>query len=136
MSDLIVLDEHAVKRLQKAVSSNCVLVVWVADWLAHLNLFSDAQIYAILNFFKPEIERFETEVSSGVDRDIITLAVCDSRWVSLTGIPTFFDAETSEFVPELHEFAVTHIMCDIAALRRRMLYRQELFNGPSKSDVS
>ena len=131
MNTLIVLDEAAIKRLKKAINTDLELLVWIGDWLAHLNIFSDAQIYDILRFIKPEIERFEFETSRSIDRRAVSLAVCDSRWVSFTGIPAFLDTETAEYVNELDEFAVTHIICDIAALRRRMLYRQELFNARS-----
>lgn len=131
MNTLIVLDEAAIKRLKKAIDTDLELLVWIGDWLAHLNIFSDAQIYDILRFIKPEIERFEFETSRNIDRRAVSLAVCDSRWVSFTGIPAFLDTETAEYVNELDEFAVTHIICDIAALRRRMLYRQELFNARS-----
>lgn len=131
MNTLIVLDEAAIKRLKKAIDTDLELLVWIGDWLAHLNIFSDAQIYDILRFIKPEIERFEFEISRSVDRRAVSLAVCDSRWVSFTGIPAFLDTETAEYVHELDEFAVTHIICDVAALRRRMLYRQELFNARS-----
>ena len=131
MNTLIVLDEAAIKRLKKAINTDLELLVWIGYWLAHLNIFSDAQIYDILRFIKPEIERFEFETSRSIDRRAVSLAVCDSRWVSFTGIPAFLDTETAEYVNELDEFAVTHIICDIAALRRRMLYRQELFNARS-----
>lgn len=131
MNTLIVLDEAAIKRLKKAINTDLELLVWIGDWLAHLNIFSDAQIYDILRFIKPETERFEFETSRGIDRRAVSLAVCDARWVSFTGIPVFLDTETAEYVNELDEFAVTHIICDIAALRRRMLYRQELFNARS-----
>lgn len=131
MNTLIVLDEAAIKRLKKAIDTDLELLVWIGDWLAHLNIFSDAQIYDILRFIKPEIERFEFETSRSIDRRAVSLAVCDSRWVSFTGIPAFLDTETAEYVNELDEFAVTHIICDISALRRRMLYRQELFNARS-----
>ena len=132
MTELIVLDEAAVKRLKKAVGTDLDLMVWVGDWLSHLNMFSDAQIYEILKFIKPEVESFEQYVSAGIDRRIATLAVCDSRWVSFTGITSFYDTETAELATELGEYAVTHIMCDLAALWHRMHYRQGRFHGKPK----
>jgi hypothetical protein len=134
MTELVILDEAAVKRLKKAVNTDSDLIVWIGDWLSHLNLFSDAQIYDILRFVQPEVNRFEEEVSAGLDRRVVTLAVCDSRWVSFTGIPMFLDTETSELVPELGEYAVTHILCDLAALRVRMLYRQGRFHAKRNSN--
>lgn len=131
---LIVLNEAAVKRLKKAVKTDSDLMVWVGDWLSHLNLFSDAQIYDILRFIQPQVVRFEEDVSAGLARQIATLAVCDSRWVSFTNIPMFWDTETSELIPELGDYAVTHIMCDLAALRARMLYRQGRFNAKPNCD--
>ena len=129
MSHLYCLDKNAVVRLCKAVPSDSELLIYVADWLTHLNMFSDAQVYAILNFVKPEIEAFDKALSEHKHCGILTLAVTDSRWVSLTSKQEFFDATTSEIQKELDEFAVTHVMCDLAALRKRMLHRQELFNG-------
>jgi len=129
MMGLFCLSENDVNRLLKHVDTDSDLVVWVGDWLSHLNLFSDAQIYEILNFVLPEVERYEQDLEESVDRSVLTLAVCDGRWISLSGVPIFFDTRNSEYVPNLGEFAVTHIMCDIAALRRRMRYRQERLNG-------
>lgn len=129
MSELVVLDETAVTRLKRAINSDIDLLVWIGDWLAHLGLFSDAQIYDILKYIKPEIERFDFEASKDIDRRAVTLAVCDSRFISFTGIPVFLDIKTGDYVEGLDDFAVTHIMCDITALRRRMLYRQEMFNA-------
>ena len=136
MTPLIVLDEAAVKRLKRAVDTDLDLIVWVGDWLSHLNVFSDAQIYDILRFAKSELEEFEAYVVAGLDRKVAMLAVCDSRWVSYTGLDRFWDTETAELVSELDEFAVTHIMCDVAALRARMNFRQGRFNAKSDSDSS
>jgi hypothetical protein len=134
MTELIVLDEAAVRRLKKAVDTDLDLIVWVGDWLSHLNVFSDAQIYDILKFAKPEVEAFDKNVAAGLDRQIAMLVVCDSRWVSYTGLTSFLDTETAELVTELGEFAVTHIMCDVAALRARMNFRQGRFNAKSDGD--
>lgn len=125
---LFCLTEDDVRRLTKHVQTDSELVIWLGDWLSHLNFFSDAQIYEILTFVCPEVERYEEDLKNKVDRSMLTLAVCDGRWISLSGVPVFFDTRTSEYVPNLGEFAVTHIMCDIAALRRRMRYRQEKLN--------
>ena len=129
MMGLFCLSENDVNRLLKHVDTDSDLVVWLGDWLSHLNLFSDAQIYEILNFVLPEVERYEQDLDELVDRSVLTLAVCDGRWISLSGVPVFFDTRSSEYVPNLGEFAVMHIMCDIAALRRKMRYRQERLNG-------
>lgn len=136
MTELIVLDEAAVKRLKRAVDTDLDLIVWVGDWLSHLNVFSDAQIYDILKFAKPEIESFNSSVEAGIDRQIAMLAVCDSRWVSYTGLSSFLDTETAELVTEMGEYAVTHIMCDVAALRARMNFRQGRFNAKPDGDSS
>lgn len=135
-SELVILDEAAAQRLKKAVGSDLDLLVWIGDWLSHLNLFSDAQIYGILEFIKPEVERFAQDVSAGLNRQIATLAICDSRWASYSGIPMFYDTQTAELVPDMDEFAVTHIMCDVAALRKRMLHRQGRFYGKPSSNQS
>ena len=137
ISPLIVLDESAVIRLRKAVRSDSDLLVWVGDWLSHLNLFSDAQVYDILGFVKKDIESFEESLIAGRDQQVITLAICDSRWVSITGTPSFLDTKVSELVTEMDQFAVTHIMCDIAALAARMNYRQGRFSGqPNRNEAA
>jgi len=136
MSELVVLDESAVKRLKKAVNTDRDLVIWVGDWLFHLNMFSDAQIYGILEYIKPELEAQDELLRAGLDRRIGTLAVCESRWVSYTGLRQFYDTETAELVPELGAHAVTHIMCDVSALWHRMRYRQGRFNGKASSRQS
>ena len=59
MSEFVVLNESQIKRLKRAVQTECALVVCAGDWLAHLNLFSDAQIYDILRFFREQIEQFD-----------------------------------------------------------------------------
>ena len=130
MKELVSLDDAAVLRMRKAIDSDSEMLIWVGDWLSHLNLFSDAQVYEILRFVKSEVTRFEEEVNSGVNRQIATLVVCDYRWISFSGIPMFLDTQTSEIVEDLGEYAVTHIMCDLAALRLRMRYRQGRFNAP------
>lgn len=128
------LDDPAVNRLKKSVETDLDLVIWVGDWLTHLNIFSDAVIYDILKFIKPELEKFDFDLKNGNDKRVLTLGICDYRWVSLSTIPIFLDTKTSEYADSLSEFAVTHIMCDIAALRKRMLFRQGMFHGKHTSN--
>jgi hypothetical protein len=131
----MLLDDNAVKRLKRAVDTDLDLLVWVGEWLTHLNLFSDAQIYDILRFAKAGIESFDKDVKSGVTRPM-TLGVCDSRWVSVSGMTTFLDTGTSEELGEMGQPAVTHIFCDIAALRDRCSLRQRQFHGFSSKSPS
>jgi len=128
MNPLVVLQEADVIRLQKAVDCQLETVVWLGDWLAHLNLFSDAQIYDILRFVKPRIIQLEQEVQAG-SSSAVTLAICDYRWVSCSGIDNFLDVQVTEQIEKLDDFAVTHIMCDVISLRSRMQYRQGRFNA-------
>ncbi len=129
MTPLVVLSDTQVLRLKKAIRSENELAIWVADWLAHLNMFTDAQIYDIIKFVLPHLEKFE---DSG-PRYKTTLVVCDGRFVTYTGLQMILDVETSEYLTELYDYAVTHIACDIGALRRRMIHRQGRSNGKTES---
>jgi hypothetical protein len=109
----VILNKDEIKRMTKAVGTDLPLLIHLGEWLTHLNLFSDAQVYDILNFVK-----------SGIENSGATLAIADGRWVSFTGNTVFLDTATGETLPELPVFAVTHIMCDITALKLRMEQRQ------------
>jgi hypothetical protein len=122
-SGLILLDEPATKRLIKAIESDLDLLVHLGDWLLHLNMFSDAQIYDILRFARSEIELFAGMANRGFIPEM-TLCVCDSRWVSIYKKPRFLDTQISEEVEELPQPAVTHIFCNLSALWDRMKLRQ------------
>ena len=65
-SGLILLDEPATKRLIKAIESDLDLLVHLGDWLLHLNMFSDAQIYDILRFI--HIQKTQISVHSDFRR--------------------------------------------------------------------
>jgi hypothetical protein len=130
--ELIMLDEAAIKRLVKAVGSNLEQILWLADWLLHLNVFSDAQVYDTLNYLKSGIEAFAASVQAGQPQ-VTTVCVCDSRWVSISGAASFLDTKTSEVVEELPQAAVTHIFCDLAALQLRMEHRKRKFNGNARN---
>ena len=131
----MLLDENAVKRLKRAVDTDLDLVVWVGEWLTHLNLFSDAQIYDILRFAKAGIEALAKDLETGTFQPTM-LGVCDSRWVSLSRHVTFLDTGTSEEVGKLDEPAVTHIFCDIVALHARMQQRQRQIHGFSSEPLT
>lgn len=123
MTELVTLTEQQLRRLRKAIPNACDELIWVADWVFHLNLFSDAQVYDILRFVLPVVESL---VSQPVSEDPVqpcTLAVCDGRWVSVTGKDCFFDADVSDEVSRMDDYALTLIMCDLHVLRRRMLKR-------------
>ena len=136
MSPFVVLDADQVKRLKRAVQTDCELVVCTGDWLAHLNVFSDAQIYDILKFFLEKIETFDQAIAIGLAIPPTMLAVCDSRWVSFSGSEEFWDTKTSEVTGKLGEYALTHIMCDMRVLRARLQYRQGRFNHARQEQPS
>ncbi len=123
MKGLILLDESAIRRLRKAVGSDLPIILYVADWLMHLNIFTDAQVYDILVFVKTGIEQFDSAAAENKLRPT-TLGVHDSRWVSFSGKPSFLDTKTADEVAEMPFVAVTHIICDLVALRTRMLQRE------------
>jgi hypothetical protein len=135
MSPFVILDESAIKRLKRAVGTECDLVIGVGDWLSHLNLFSDAQVYDILKFFREQIEAFSEATLAGLAQPSVMLAVCDSRWVSFTGVSDFWDTKNSEVVTSLGEFALTHIVCDIRVLMARLDYRQGRFNHENQKQA-
>jgi hypothetical protein len=126
---LVLLDEAAVRRLNKAVGSNSDLLAYLGEWLLHLNLFTDAQTYDILRFVKSGIEQFELE-SKPIPT---TLGVHDSRYVSFSRNNKFLDTQNAEEVEEMPHAALTHIFCDIVALQERMTYRQGRFNASRRS---
>lgn len=133
---LVLLDPAAVRRLVKSVQCDLDLLIYVGEWLTHLNLFSDAQVYGILTFVKSGICEFDRLAQSG-KIPVASLGVADSRWVSFTGQNKFLDVTTLEEVDEMPQRAVTHILCDVTALWARMHYRQGRFHDrDSKSDAS
>ena len=123
MDGLLLLDKAAIQRTIRATGSNLDLLLFLAEWLAHLNLFSDAQIYDILKFVKSGIEEFAIAADAGKSKPT-TLCVCDSQWVSFSGLPNFLDTQLTEEIPELPSRGLTHIFCDLEALRERMKQRQ------------
>jgi len=126
--ELIMLDESAKKRLIKAINSDLEQLLWLADWLLHLNIFSDAQIYDVLNFVKSGIEDFAEALKE--HRTITTtICVCDSRWISMSNGVGFLDTQTGEVIDALPQPVVTVIFCDLCALLLRMEHRKRMFNG-------
>lgn len=121
---LVVLDSNAVRRLIKAVNCDLDLLIHLGDWLSHLGLFSDAQIYGILAFVKSGICEFD-RLTQGGKVTAASLVVTESRWVAFTGHSRFLDTQTSEEVDSMPICGVTHIVCDVAALWARMHYRQD-----------
>jgi hypothetical protein len=129
---LILLDDAAAKRLIKAVGSDMDLILHLGEWLLHLNMFSDAQVYDILRFVKSGIAEFSRAIGEG--RPVSgTICVCDSQWVSMSGLPKFLDTQTSEEIEELPHKAVTHIFCDLSALWDRMQHRQGRFHATTRN---
>jgi hypothetical protein len=102
-------------RLKKVVGCDSEVVISLGEWLKHLNLFSDLQIYEILKFVKDGILKFEEEVNAGKFSKSC-LSVSDYRWISFTSKKNFFDVETLEEIETLESPAVTHIVCDITAM--------------------
>lgn len=127
------LDEAAIARLVKSTCDD-KLVIAIGEWLFHLNFFSDAQVYAILNFFKEKICIFSEKAT----RESVTptsLVVTEARYVTYTGSDSFFDAGTFEPVQELPSTTITHIFCDVVNLWQRMkaseTYREHSSNATS-----
>ena len=115
MNPCVILDDNQVIRLKNSVPTDCELTVWLGDWLSHLGIFSDAQVYDALRFVGDEVESW-LELDS---KPHFSLVVCDSRWVSVQGKLDFWDAKLASSCIKLGDYALTHIMCDIGVLYAR-----------------
>lgn len=114
---IFLLSPDEIVRLKKAVNPTSEFTLAVADWLKHLNLFSDAQLYDILKFGQEIIEGLDQDLTAGrTPQYAITLVVSDGRWVTLPGKTCFLDVKYSTELPELENPAITHIACDLIAL--------------------
>jgi len=143
---LAILDESQVKRLIKSLNLNVNsdgelepligVKLALADWVAHLGLFTDAQIYQLLSAIDKQLESFASTLSED-DVKAFTVVICDSRWISCVGRDNFFDIQEYEEVEQLPDYCVTHIMCDVTQLYARMKYRVERLGGSKETlDVS
>ena len=129
---LTILDESQSKRLLKSLNIDVSpedeieplvgLKMAVADWVAHLGLFTDAQIYQLLSAIDNPLESFANTLTDA-RVPVFTLVICDGRWVSCSGKDHFFDVQEYEEVEQLPEYSITHIMCDVTQLYARMEYR-------------
>lgn len=123
---LACLDKAQVGRLlkhlgqsEKELDDLSKITLAVADWITHLGMFSDAQMYRALGFIKPALSQFS---NTPTDHPSLacTVVVCDGRWVSCSNADGFLDAENFEEVAEMPDIAVTHIVCDVRQLYSRM----------------
>lgn len=122
MTEFTLLSPAEVRRMSDSVGSDCPLLLHIGEWLLHLNFFSDAQVYRILSFL---LSRIETCHYNAQLRDNTILSVADSRWITITGQPQAFDADTFTVVELTAAMAaVTHVVCNISAIYRRMQTRQ------------
>lgn len=113
-----VLTGDALFRAAKAVGTTHHLLLYVGDWLAHLNLFTDAQLHDILRFVRPAVEHIAT-LPSDLDKPVChILMVAGYRWVSVSGIETVWDSQTSTEQTVCEGRHPTYITCDIMVLRR------------------
>lgn len=109
------LTDDAAFRMAKAIGSENSLLLYVGDWLSHLNLFSDAQLYDILRFVKPVMDHITSLPSTTAETPL--LFVTGYRWVGISGLDRLWDANLAEACDSCPQRAVTHISCDIIALR-------------------
>lgn len=143
---LTVLDEGQSKRLLKSLDIVVSpedelepligLKMAVADWVAHLGLFTDAQIYQLLSAIDNPLKSFANTLND-TEVPVFTLVICDGRWASCSGKEHFFDLQEYEEIEQLPEYSITHIMCDVTQLYARMEYRvNRMGNGKEASDVN
>ena len=143
---LTVLDEGQSKRLLKSLDIVVSLEdelepliglkMAVADWVAHLGLFTDAQIYQLLSAIDNPLKSFANTLND-TEVPVFTLVICDGRWVSCSGKEHFFDLQEYEEVGQLPEYSITHIMCDVTQLYARMEYRvSRMGKGKEAPDVN
>jgi len=143
---LTVLDEGQSKRLLKSLDIAVSLEdeleplvglkMAVADWVSHLGLFTDAQIYQLLSAIDNPLKSFANTLNDTAV-PVFTLVICDGRWVSCSGKEYFFDLQEYEEVEQLPEYSITHIMCDVTQLYARMEYRvSRMGKGKEAPDVN
>jgi len=141
---LVLLDESQVKRLIKSLGLDispeeeldpltCVKLA-LADWFAHLGLFTDAQVNQILSVLDEQLSAFADTLTDSLV-PVFTVVVCDGRWISCAGRAGFFDIKEFEEAEELPDYCVTHIMCDVTQLHARMEYRAGKLRGKEALDV-
>ena len=131
MSRIVMFDENGLKRLRKAVPSENAILPYVADWLAHLSMFTDAQVYDILRFVLPVLDAFSDTTPDG---RLESIAVIESRWITATSLSVFYDTETSDVVERLEEEPVTVICCNLTALKQKFLQNQGVPDAESDDD--
>ncbi len=124
------MDSNKIKRLKHATGSCHDQVVWLVEWLEHLNMFSESQIYDIIKFLNTDnITAIEISTLSSKSVRLFNLVICDSRWIPSWTDDSFWDTATAEEVGSLPQPAITFITCDCVALIQRK-------NHGSKSSVS
>lgn len=139
---LAILSESQVKRLIKSLHIEvgsggdidplaCVKLA-LADWIAHLGLFTDAQVNELIGAINPQLDEFVASLE-GDSIPVFTVAICDGRWVSCVGRESFFDVKEYEEIKQLPEYCVTHIMCDVTQLYARMKHRVTRMEGSKEA---
>jgi hypothetical protein len=124
------LNAMQIQRMVQSINCDRPLVLFLGEWLTSLNLFSDAQVYAILKWVKTGICEYDDNEKAVK----FVFVVSDSRWVSCTPVDkAFFDAETFNLVEEIPHRPLTHIVCDIVQLRARMHRLQERSNANART---
>ena len=139
---LALLNESQVKRLIKSIGFDAdpeneldPLVgvnLAIADWVTHLGLFTDAQVYRLLSAIDKQLESFANTLSDA-RMPVFTIAICDGRWVSCVGRERFFDMQEYEEIDQLPDYCVTHIICDVTQLYAKMKYRVERAAGSKET---
>ena len=133
---LYTMDASQQIRMKAAVPTDTVEVYYLADWLNHLQLFTDFQIYEILKYVRPALEQAEAR-GWELDGEPLTLVVTESRWIAIAGKAGFLDTADLRLLPRLPSPGVTHILCDIMAMRAMMARRSQLLHkaGQNPTEV-
>ncbi len=131
---LYTMDASQQVRMKAAVPTDTVEVYYLADWLNHLQLFTDFQIYEILKYARPVLEQAAAR-NWDLDGEPLTLVVVESRWIAISGKAGFLDANDLRLIPCLPSPGITHILCDIMAMRAMMTRRTQLLCKAGKNQT-
>lgn len=104
------------------ITPKTVLVMGLYDWFAHLHGYiTDDQQQRVVVKFDNQLAMYCLADPAGASPAPLTLS--DGRFAAVIGRDAWYDYELDGEVYQLPEPAVTHLMCDLTALQRRLYGR-------------